>query len=70
MSEQIQKERGIAIDHIRNCNVCNRNSRLCSMRNKSVPPAKTLSETAGKSAGRSEGEGIIKRKDELIIRKK
>lgn len=70
MREQTQKEGGIAIDHIRNCNVCNRNSRLCSMRNKSVPPAKTLSETAGKSAGRSEGEGIIKRKDELIIRKK
>lgn len=70
MSEQIQKERGIAIDHIRNCNVCNRNSRLCSMQNKSVPPTKTLSETAEKSARGSEGEGIIKRKDELIIRKK
>ena len=60
----------MAIDHFRNCNVCNRNSGICSMRNKSVSPAKTLSETAGKSAGGNEGEGIIKRKDKLIIRKK
>ena len=70
MSEQTQKEGGISIDHIRNCNVCNRNSWLCPVWHKPVPPAKTLSETAGKSAGGSEGEGIIKRKDELIIRKK
>lgn len=40
------------------------------MRRKPVSPAKTLSETAGKSAGGSKGEGIVRRKDELIIRKK
>ena len=64
------QEGGIAIDYIRNCNVCGRNSGFCFMRCKPVPPAKTLPKTAGKSAGGSEGEGIIKRKDELIIRKK
>ena len=69
MSEQTQKEGGIAIDHIRNCNVCNRNSGICSVRYKPVPPAKTLPKTAGKSAGGSEGEGI-KRRDKLAIHRK
>ena len=56
------QEGGIAIDYIRNCNVCGRNSGFCFMRCKPV--------SSGKSAGGNEGEGIIKRKDKLIIRKK